>query len=613
MGILILEEEKSKEQDLIDEKEFKKRLEEANKKYEKEVIELLQILAENKVTWGIIVERNAENYSDRIAVKFKNSTLTYKEFNEWVNRYANYFISLGLKQGDVVEILVTNRPEYLVIFTAIGKIGAIGSLINTDLRESSLERCLNVVPGKIIIVDEKSFKAFDLVKSNLSTENEVKFLFLPDEGKISTPNEFIDLSQVVKDFPVNNPSTTFNVKSSDPLAYIFTSGTTGLPKASIFIHSRMVGSCYMIGLVVGELTPEDTMYIPLPLFHTTALCLGWAAAFGAGAAVALSRRFSVSQFWDDIQKFNATAFNYVGEMCRYLMNQPPSPNDSKNPVKTIIGNGLRPDIWKDFKKRFNITKVGEFYGASEIGLVFSNYLNFDCTVGYCANPYAIVKYNYDKETPIMNENGYMEKVNLGETGLLLWGLPEENIFVGYTDKEATEKKLFRNVFEEGDVWFNSGDLMRDQGCNHVQFIDRIGDTYRWKAHNVSTTEVEEVLNVFEQISMSSAYGVKIPGTDGRAGMASIVIDVNLGDFDFENLTEHLKKNLPYYAIPIFLRFKSHLSATATFKFRKLDLKKEAFDINIISEKIYVMLPDKSNFIALTPEIFNKIQNRQYKF
>jgi len=609
----MLEKTESKDLDLIDEKEFEKRFEEANKKHEKDVIELLQILAENKFSWGTIVERNAENYPDKIAVKFENIKLTYKEFNEWVNRYANYFIALGLKKGDIVDVLVPNRPEYLIIFTALGKIGAIGSLINTDLRERSLEHCLKVAPGKIIIVDENCFDAFDFIRSNLNLEEDTKLFFLPDQGKIPTPQGFIDLSQVVKDFPSSNPSTTSNVNSSDPLAYIFTSGTTGLPKASIFIHSRMVGSCYMIGLIVGELTLEDTMYIPLPLFHTTALCLGWAAAFGAGAAVALSRRFSVSRFWDDIYKFNATAFNYVGEMCRYLMNQPPNPNDFKNPVKTIIGNGLRPDIWKEFKKRFNITKVGEFYGASEIGLVFSNYLNFDCTVGYSANPYAIVKYDYDEETPVKNENGYMERVDLGETGLLLWGLPTENIFVGYTDKKATEKKLFRNVFEEGDVWFNSGDLMRDQGCNHVQFVDRIGDTYRWKAHNVSTTEVEEVLNVFEHISMSSAYGVKIPGTDGRAGMASIVLETNLEDFDFEVLAEHLKNNLPYYAIPIFLRFKSDLSATATFKFSKVDLKKEAYDINNISDQIYIMLPNKSGYTALTPEIYNKIQNRQYKF
>ncbi|MFX1324007.1 MAG: long-chain-acyl-CoA synthetase [Promethearchaeota archaeon] len=609
----MLENPDEKALNLINEEEYEKRLAESNEKHEKEIVELLQILAEGKMSWGAFVERNAERYAERIAVKFEDVVITYKEFNERVNQYANFFISLGLKKGNVLKILVPNRPEYLMIFTAIGKIGAIGSLINTDLRESSLEHCLRVTPGKAIIVDENCFTAFKFIKANLNLTKEIKLLFLPDQGMISTPEDFINLSSVIKEYPATNPSTTKDITSNDPLAYIFTSGTTGMPKASIFIHSRMVGSSYFIGFIVGELTAEDTMYVPLPLFHTTALSLGWAAAFGPGAAIALSRKFSVSRFWDDIRKYGATAFNYVGEMCRYLMNQPPDPYDSKNPVKTIIGNGLRPDIWKAFKERFNIRKIAEFYGSSEIGLVFSNYLNFDCTVGYSANPYAIVQYDYDKEKPILDEKGLMKKVNLGETGLLLWGLPADNIFVGYTDKKASEEKLFRNVFEKGDVWFNSGDLMMDQGCNHVQFVDRIGDTFRWKAHNVSTTEVEEVLNTFDQVLMSSVYGVRIPGTDGRVGMASLVIRDKIENFDFKGLNLHFKKNLPPYAIPIFLRFKPNLTATATFKFRKVDLKNEAFDINQINDPIYVLLPNKSNFTLLTEEIYDKINLKQYQF
>ncbi len=430
---------------------------------------------------------------------------------------------------------------------------------------------------------------------------------------IPVPDGFLDLSQVVKDFSADNPLTTSNIKSSDPLAYVFTSGTTGLPKASILVHLRMVGSYYIFGLLLGELTPEDIMYVALPLYHTTGLCVGWAAAFGVGAATAIRCKFSVTHFWDDIRKFNATAFSYVGELCRYLINQPPSPNDSNNPVRTIMRNGLRPDIWMDFKKRFGITKVGEVYGASETGTVFANYLNFDCTVGYCSNPFAIVKYDHDEEKPMRNEDGFMQKVDPGETGLLLWGLQNKFVFVGYTDKNATETKILRNVFKEGDAWFNTGDLLRDQGCKHVQFIDRIGDTFRWKAQNVSTTEVEEVLNVFEHVLMSSVYGVKITGTDGRAGMASVVISTKIEDFDFSGLISHFRNNLPPYAIPIFLRFKSNLSITATFKFKKVELKKEGFDLENIDDPLYVMLPGESEYTPLTKNIYENIQNKKYKF
>lgn len=601
-----------KELDLIDEKEFVKRLEEFNKKYASVIEDSIKILVENKTSWGTMIERNARIYSDKTALKFEEISLTHKEFNEWVNRYANYFISKGVKKGEVIEVLVTNRPEYLFIFTALGKIGAIGSLINTDQRKNSLVHSLKLTLERFIIVDEISYEAFKSVQPTLNLSSEHVLLFLPDKGKIPLPKGFIDLSKTVRDFSIENPVTTSKVKGSDQLAYIFTSGTTGLPKASIFSHSRMVGACYG-GFYALKFTSDDIIYVPLPFFHTTALLVGWGVAVGPGAAVALSRKLTISRFWDDIKKFEATAFCYVGEVCRYLLNKVPTPYDKENNVKTIIGNGLRPDIWKKFKKRFDIQNVVEVYGASEISRGFGNLLNFDCTVGFSSNSYAIVKYNIEEEKPIFNKDGFMDIIGLGGTGLLLWEIDDETVFRGYTNKEATERKIFRNVFKKRDNYFNSGDLMRDQGCNHVQFIDRLGDTFRWKAQNVSTTEVEEVLNVFEQISMSSAYGVKIPGTDGRAGMASIVSNVEIKDFDFNNLIIHLKSNLPSYAIPIFIRFKSGLSATSTFKFRKVDLKKEGFKFETMRDQVYILLSNESKYMILTKNILERINQRKYKF
>ena len=602
-----------KESDIIDVKEFLKRLTEANEKHQARIEEGTQALAQNKVSWGSIIETQAVKYANNIALKFEDESYTFKEFNEWVNRYANYFTSLGVKKGNIIKILMINQSEYLFVFSAVGKIGAIGSLINSDLRESSLEHCLNLTSGNIIIVDETCYNAFNRVLPRVNLSENTTLLYLREKDSLNVPEGYINLRQVIPDQSAENPTSTSSIKTSDYIAFVFTSGTTGMPKASIFSHSRMVGSAYLIGAVTAELTSEDTVYVPLPFYHTTALGLGWAAAFGVGAATALRRKLSISQFWEDIKKFNATAFTYVGEVCRYLLNQPPNPDDKENTVTTIIGNGLRPDIWKEFKQRFDITRVAEFYGASEIGRVFGNYLNFDCTVGFCVYPYAIVKYDYEEEKPITNENGFMEKVKVGETGLLLWELDEEGVFIGYTDLKSTEAKLFRNVFEKGDVWFNSGDLLRDQGCNHVQFIDRIGDTFRWKAQNVSTTEVEEVLNVFDPILMSSVYGVKIPGTDGRAGMASVVTNISPEEFDLKGLVNHLKKNLPPYAIPIFLRFKQELKATSTFKFKKVDLKREGYEFDLVKDPLYVMLPEKLVYILLNKEIYENIQNKKYKF
>jgi citronellyl-CoA synthetase len=244
---------------------------------------------------------------------------------------------------------------------------------------------------------------------------------------------------------------------------------------------------------------------------------------------------------------------------------------------------------------------------------FGNLLNFDRTVGLCLSCYAIVNYDHNAETPVKNEEGFMERVSLGESGLLLFQIAGNTKFIGYTDEKATEAKIFHNVFEDGDIWFNTGDLMRYIGNDHAQFVDRLGDTFRWKAHNISTTEVEKVLNVFDQVLLSSVYGVRIQGTDGRAGMASIVPSSSVEDFDFRGLTEHLKQNLPPYGVPLFLRLKSKLATTSTFKLKKVKLKNEGFDLEKIEDPLYVMLPFESKFVPLTKEIYENIQNGRYKF
>ena len=583
------------------------------RKHGNNIVNLTSTIEENKISWGKLVETNAVIYADKTAIKFEDMTLTYKEFNEWVNRYAHFFLSLGLKKGDVIELMMTNRPEYLIIVSAVGKIGAIASLINIDMREMSLAHCLKLTPGKLIIVDENCYENFSTVQSDLDLSEDQILYFLPDQSLISIPEDFIDLSQEVKNLPVDNPSTTKDIKTSDIIAYIFTSGTTGFPKAARFAHYTMVACYHLFGRIIAEFTPEDTMYVSLPLFHSNSLGPGVASAFGGGAALALGRKFSVSRFWDEIRKYNATGFSYIGEVCRYLMNQPPKPDDADNAIRVVIGAGLRHEIWKGFKERFNIEKIGEYYNATESVGGFFNVLNFDRTVGYSFFSYAIVKYDHDAETPIRTKEGFMERVNLGESGLLLFQIVGTATFRGYTDKKATEAKIFHNVFQEGDKWFNTGDLMRDIGNGHAQFVDRLGDTFRWKGHNISTTAVEKIINSFDQVLFSTVYGVQIPNTDGRAGMAAIVPRVSLEEFDLKGLTKHLKRNLPPYGVPIFLRFKSKLAITATFKLKKVQLKKECFDIETIEDPMYVLLPGGSEYIPLNRDICDNIENQKYEF
>jgi len=569
---------------------------------------------ENRESWGSMLEENAVKFPDNPAIKSEEACLNYREYNAAVNRYANFFISKGMKKGDVASVCLENRPELLIVYSAMAKIGAVNSMINTNLRRNSLRRCLTLHPAKIYIVGEEVIDAFEEVIGDLSLRPDQKLYYLVDKGQKAAPDGFTDLNAVVKDADADNPSTTTAVTPADIIAFVFTSGTTGgMPKAAVIKHGRLVRCMYFNGKIVLNLKPQDTMYVPLPFFHTNALALSWPTVFANGSAVAIRRKFSVSNFWSDVRKYNATAWCYIGELCRYLMNQPPRLDDCDNPLTKIIGNGLRSDIWHDFKNRFGISKVYEIYGAAESNLYFVNLLNLDCTVGRCSLPYAIVKYDVDEDIAIRDEKGFMQKIDVGETGLLLGEISESNPFVGYTSKKATESKILRDVFQKGDFWFNTGDLLRNIGYGHTQFVDRTGDTFRWKGENVSTTEVEEVANMFPQISLSAGYGALMPGGDGRAGMISIIQESDVDSFDFKSLADFFQSTLPSYAVPKFVRILKDFEYTPTHKIKKVNLKMEGFDINQVKDPLFVLLPGASEYQPLTGDIYAKIMAGEYRF
>ena len=580
-------------------------------RYRKKV---LNVGTENRESWGSMLEENARKFPHNPAIKSEEGYLSYRQYNAAVNRCANFFISEGIKKGDVACVLLENRPELLIVYSAMAKIGVISSMINTNLRQESLEHCLSLHPAKIYIIGEEVKEAFEEVKADLGLRSNQWLYFIADKGRMAAPDGFIDFHQAAKDSPVSNPPTTGQVKPADTIAYVFTSGTTGgMPKAAVITHERLVRGKYFNGKIVLNMKPQDTMYVPLPFFHTNALALSWPTVFANGAAVAIRRKFSVSNFWSDVRRYNATAWCYIGELCRYLMSQPPAPDDRDNPLTKIIGNGLRADIWRDFKERFGISKVYEIYGAAESNLYFVNLLNLDCTVGRCSLPYAIVKYDVEEDTAIRDKNGFMQRVGLGHTGLLLGEISDANPFAGYTSKEATESKIMRNVFAAGDAWFNTGDLVRSIGYGHIQFVDRTGDTFRWKGENISTTEVEEVANTLPQIFLSTAYGVKMPGGDGRAGMLSAILECELEDFDLKECYEHFQHTLPSYAVPKFLRIQEDFDYTATHKIKKVKLKKEGFDPGQVTDPLYVLLPHESAYRPLTGELYAEILDGKYRF
>ena len=561
---------------------------------------------------GIYIEENAVKHADVPAILFESEKYTYRELNEQANRVANYFQAQGIKRGDVVVVLLDNRPELLFLITGLGKIGAISSLINPNLRAAVLEHCVTIEPAAAYIIDEELVGAFEEIRPNIEMNAAAKVYFSTNRGEKSAPEGYVDLKTELASAETTNPPTTAQIEIQDPLCYIFTSGTTGKPKAAIFEHHRWISAQFGFGAEMA-LTPNDRIYIPLPFSHSTALAVAWGPAIYGGATTVMRRKFSASNFWKDVKEYNVTAFGYIGELCRYLMNQPPQPDDANNTVQKMIGNGLRPDIWKDFKKRFNIPMVYEFYASSEGNVAFANMMNLNCTVGFGFQPYAVVKYDIEADEAIKDANGFMQKVDKGEAGLLLGEINEDNRFVGYTNSDATESKILRDVFEKGDAWFNTGDLIRNIGFGHAQFVDRVGDTFRWKGENVSTTEVEEVITTQEQVKESTVYGVAIPGTEGRAGMVSLISDVDLKSFNFKSFAAKVHQDLPAYAVPLFVRFQEEFEVTATMKRIKSRLKQGGFDPKEVKDPLYVMLPGETEYCELTENLYTEIISGKYRF
>lgn len=551
------------------------------------------------------------------AVLYKDQRLTYTQFNQWANRIAHFFLGQGLQKGDVVAIFIENRPELLVTVAGLAKIGVTAALVNTSQRDKVLSHSINLVKPKAIVLGDELLQPFEEVHPNLNVDKGAIYWFADqdvhqDPG--TAPEGLVNLQSSISHCPIYNPPTTNKVYYDDGLFYVYTSGTTGMPKAAVFTHGRWMKAYGAFGYGTVRLTTTDVLYVTLPFYHATAMVVCWGSVLAGASGIAMRRKFSAREFWDDIRKFRATSFGYVGELCRYLMELPAKPTDRDHLVRKIVGNGLRPGIWTPFKQRFGIGEVLELYASSEGNVGFTNIFNFDNTVGFSPMPYAIVEYDKENECPVRGDDGFMRKVKRGGAGLLIAEITEKTPFDGYTDPSKNEACILRDVFSKGDMFFNTGDLLRDIGFRHAQFVDRTGDTFRWKGENVSTTEVENIMGIFGQLTDAVVYGVEIPNTNGRAGMAAITPKTDISHIDFHVLFEYLRKELPVYALPVFLRVMKQMETTGTFKYQKVNLKKENFDPKQVNgDPIYVCLPGTHSYVPLTEEIFENIQEGHYRF
>jgi len=537
---------------------------------------LLSSRFQNHVTIATLVEKHAGRSPQRDAITFENQRYTYAQLNAAANRYARTLKAGGVGKGDVVGILLDNRPEVLIAVAALAKLGAAAAMCNTKQRGEVLAHSLQTVAPKAILVGEELESAFAEIRDAKSLAGLDPVWFIGSSAAGRVPDGYRDFLVEASGQPTGNLDDAQQVSSDDTCFYIFTSGTTGMPKASRMSHSRWLKGGAGMGMLGLRLRADDRFYCALPLYHNNALTVSWSSVLCVGATLCLAPKFSVSGFWPDIRHHKATVFCYIGELCRYLLQAEPHANDRNHQVRAVIGNGLRPDIWDEFKSRYGIERICEFYGASEGNLAFVNGFNMDRTAGFCPYAYAVVEYDPETEEPVKNDKGRMQQVKKGEDGLLLNKVTDSAPFEGYTDAQASEKKLLRGVFKKDDCYFNTGDLVRDQGMRHIAFVDRLGDTYRWKGENVATTQVENALNAFEQIEETVVYGVEVPHNDGRAGMAAITPRDKLADIDWQALVAHLKGELPGYAIPVFIRLRPEQEVTGTMKYRKVDLKKAGF-------------------------------------
>ena len=566
---------------------------------------------EDKTSLGLMFQKTAARHANKSAIIFEGVEFNWSQFNALANQFAHSLALQGIQRGDTVAVFMENRIELLCSIVALSKLGAVAGLINTGLTDRPLAHCINTIDSKKCLVGEELITAMDGVRSEIKlTDND--YLWVGDHAIAGiAPDWTLDFTATLTAMPVTNLPQTDDIRAVEIALYIFTSGTTGLPKPVIVPHRKIMSASRPFTKVGFNAKPSDRMYVCLPLYHITGFLLGVGTCFYSGASIFLRRRFSATQFWPEVQKYQTTLFIYVGELCRYLAMQPECPEEKNNPIRSMLGNGLRPDVWGEFRNRFAVKRICEIYGASESNATFLNILNKDDTIGTSSADLLIVEYDVDADEISRDSNGQLIQVALGGAGLLLSKVDEKYQFDGYKDKQASDDKILTDVLESGDRWFNTGDLIRQidvgfaMGLPHFQFVDRVGDTFRWRAENVSTNEVGEILNACEQVEISNVYGVEVPGVEGRAGMAFITLKDGI-QFDAQAFSLYAHRELPSFACPVFVRIGKEQDTTGTFKLVKGQLKKEAYHLDQIDQPIYIKKPNSNEYELLDQAFYAQI-------
>ena len=560
-----------------------------------------------------VIEQLAGQHETAPALLSDRESFTYRELSERSHRYSRWALSQGLGKGETVCLLMPSRPEYMAIWLGVTRVGGVVALLNTNLQGHALAHCINLVEPKHIIVASELADHFATARSHLATNAQVW-----SHGESAQfPRIDHDVAALSGDSLSPAEKPVLNIE--DRALFIYSSGTTGLPKAANINHYRLMLATHGFAGAMNTQT-TDRIYDCLPMYHTTGGVVAPGAVLIKGGSVVIREKFSAHAFWDDVVRWDCTLFQYIGELCRYLLHTPVSANEARHRIRLACGNGLRPDVWPEFQKRFRIPHILEFYAATEGNVAMFNFEGKVGAVGripwFVAHrfPTAVVQFDIERELPVRNAEGFCVRCAPGEVGEVIGKIlndPDKpaNRFEGYANKAETEKKILYDVFEKGDSWFRTGDLMRKDKNGYFYFIDRIGDTYRWKGENVATSQVSEAISVFHGINEANVYGVAVPGTEGRAGMAALVVD---GQLDLTGFRAHLVGNLPDYARPLFVRIKSEIDVTGTFKQKKVDLVRDGFDPTEIGDPIYFNDHQSQAFVRLDKALYDRIVSGQVR-
>ncbi len=563
------------------------------------------IAEQSQLTLPLIIDEIARRSGDAPALISTTTCLSYRQLVALSNRYARWALDEGVAVGDVICLIMQNCPEYLAIWIGITRVGGVVALVNPNLTGPALAHCIGVVAPKHVIADDRAMASYASARMDAACPHK---LWRHGAAAISDP----PINKTIKRFSGQalKGAERRLVTLSHRALHIYTSGTTGPPKAANISHHRIVsGSRWFAGLM--QVGPSDRMYDCLPLYHSVGGVAAAGAMLTSGGSVVVREKFSVKNFWQDIEETESTLFQYIGELCRYLLNEPPSLKDKSHKLRLCCGNGLRADVWESFKERFQIPRILEFYGATEGN--FSLY-NVEGRVGAIGRvpsflthrfPISLVVVDPIAGEPARDSQGRCVKAGRNEVGEAIGkiGAGAAGRFEGYASESETERKILRNVFEPHDAWFRTGDLMRRDEQGFYYFVDRVGDTFRWKGENVATLEIEEALCRCPGVHDANVYGVRVERCEGRAGMAALVVDRN---FDFARLQRHIIASLPDYARPVFIRIRAEMEVTETFKHKKHHLAKEGYDPRKITDELYYFDRAHAAYAPVEPRTFDLI-------